>query len=352
MVDWTKSMEQTFEYYEVDPVSWKDKKRIDNIKSSSISRDLDSDTLSSASIDVTDLVGECYIRIYLITIQNGLKEKHPLGTFLVQTPSSSFDGKVRSVSMDAYSPLLELKENAPPLGYSLLKNENIMEDAYNIIVDNCRCPVVKTSNESVLTGNFVSNTNDKWITFIKDLIVQAKYELDLDEMGTIMFRPIQAISALQPRYTFDDGNSSILYPEINLKHDIYGIPNVVEVICSSYSTVIYSKVENNDINSPTSIQSRGRRIIHRISDPDIQGIPTQKQLDEYAERMLKELSSVEYTVTFSHGYYPVRIGDCVRLNYKKAGIINVKAKIISQSISCTKGCKINTTAVFTKNLWK
>jgi len=144
MVDWTKSMEQTFEYYEVDPISWKDKKRIDNVKSSSISRDLDSDTLASASLDVTDLVGECYIRIYLITIQNGLKEKHPLGTFLVQTPSSSFDGKVRSVSMDAYSPLLELKENSPPLGYSLLKNENIMEDAYNIITDNCRCPVVKS----------------------------------------------------------------------------------------------------------------------------------------------------------------------------------------------------------------
>ena len=116
--------------------------------------------------------------------------------------------------------------------------------------------------------------------------------------------------------------------------------------------MIYSKVENNNPNSPTSIQSRGRRIIHRISNPDLQGIPTQEQLDEYAERMLKELSSVEYTITFSHGYYPIRIGDCVRLNYEKAGFNNVKAKIINQSISCTQGCKVNTTAVFTKNLWK
>lgn len=352
MVDWTKSMEQTFEYYEVDPISWKDKKRIDNVKSSSISRDLESDTLASASLDVVDLVGECYIRIYLITIQNGTKEKHPLGTFLVQTPSSSFDGKVRDVSMDAYSPLLELKENSPPLGYSLLKNENIMENAYRIVRDNCRCPVVKTSSESTLTGNFVSNTSDKWITFVRDLIAQAKYDLDLDEMGNVMFRPIQDISALQPRYTFDDGNSSILYPDITFKHDIYGIPNVVEVICSSYSGVLYSEAENNDANSPTSIQSRGRRIIKRISNPDMQGIPTQQQLDEYAERVLKELSSVEYTITFSHGYYPVRIGDCIRLNYEKAGFTNVKAKIISQSISCKQGCKVNTTAVFTKNLWK
>ena len=115
MADWLASMQQTFEYYIVDPGTWKDTKRLDNVKSCSISRDSDSETLGSATIDVTDSLGECYIRVYLITIQNGIKEKHPLGTFLVQTPSSSFDGKIRSVSMDAYTPLLELKENPPPL---------------------------------------------------------------------------------------------------------------------------------------------------------------------------------------------------------------------------------------------
>ena len=125
MPDWTKSMRQTFEYYVVDPGTWKDVKLLNNVKSSTITRDLKTETLGSASIDITESVGECYIRIYLVTIQNGLKEKFPLGTFLVQTPSSSFDGKIRSVSMDAYTPLLELKENPAPLGYSILKDQNI-----------------------------------------------------------------------------------------------------------------------------------------------------------------------------------------------------------------------------------
>ena len=126
MPDWTKSMQQTFEYYIVDPGTWKDSRQLKNVKKSTINRDYDSETLGSATIDITESVGECYIRVYLITIQNGIKEKHPLGTFLVQTPSSSFNGKVREVSMDAYTPLLELKENPTPVGYSLLKGDNIM----------------------------------------------------------------------------------------------------------------------------------------------------------------------------------------------------------------------------------
>ena len=110
MIDWSESMQQTFEYYEVDPNTWKDKKLLDFVKSSSINRDSGTETLGSASIDIDNTLGECYIRIYLVASQNGVKEKIPLGIFLVQTPSSNFDGKVRTVSMDAYTPLLELKE--------------------------------------------------------------------------------------------------------------------------------------------------------------------------------------------------------------------------------------------------
>ena len=168
MADWLTSMQQTFEYYIVDPGTWKDTKRLDNVKSCSISRDSDSETLGSATIDVTDSLGECYIRVYLITIQNGVKEKHPLGTFLVQTPSSSFDGKIRSVSMDAYTPLLELKENPPPLGYSILKNGNIMSSAYLITREHVRAPVVEPKCDDTLYYDFVANTDDTWLTFVTD----------------------------------------------------------------------------------------------------------------------------------------------------------------------------------------
>lgn len=352
MINWSESMQQTFEYYEVDPNTWKDKKLLDFVKSSSINRDSGTETLGSASIDIDNTLGECYIRIYLVAIQNGVKEKIPLGIFLVQTPSSNFDGKVRTVSMDAYTPLLELKEKPTPLGYALLKNENIMEQAYMIVRENCRAPVVKTESDKLLQSNFVANNGDTWLTFVRDLIAQAKFELQLDEEGKIMFAPKQTVDELQPVYTYNDNNSSILLPEVSLKHDIYGIPNIVEVVCSTGTEVYYAKVKNEDPNSPTSIQARGREIIYRDISPNLPGFPTKEQIDEYAENLLKSLNSVEYQISYSHGYCPVRVGDCVRLNYAKAGLIGIKAKVISQNIKCDSGCTVSETAIFTKNLWK
>ena len=123
MPDWTKPMQQTYEYYIVDPATWRDTERLMNVKmGATISRDADADTLGSASFDLSESIGECYIRTYLVTIQNGIRERFPLGTHMVQTPSEEFDGKAKSVSVDAYTPLIELKENPLPLGFSIRKD--------------------------------------------------------------------------------------------------------------------------------------------------------------------------------------------------------------------------------------
>ena len=351
MIDWLSSMQQTFEYYVVNPDTWKDEKLIDNVISCTINRDSEAETLGSATIDVSESLGECYIRVYLITIQNGVKEKYPLGTFLVQTPSSSFDGKIRDVSMDSYTPLLELKESPPPLGYYIAKDENIMDNAYRLVREHARAPVVKAECDTNLFNDFVSDTDDTWITFLIDLIANAKYTFSLDEMGRILFSPKQDTASLQPVWTYDDGNSSILYPDLEMDHDLYGIPNVVEVIYSSGNEHYYSRVVNDDPNSPISTISRGREIVYRETDPSVIGDPTSDQIQEYAEKLLASLSTLEYTVTYSHGYCPVRIGDCVRLNYSRAGLNNVKAKVISQTIECEPGCKVTEKAVFTTKLW-
>ena len=352
MPDWTASMQQTFEYYTVDPVSWKDVKRLDNVTKSTIIRDLEVETLGSATIDVTETIGECYVRIYLITIQNGLKEKFPLGTFLVQTPSSSYNGKIREVTMDAYTPLLELKENKPPLGYSLSKGQNIMENVYMLTREHLRAPVVKTTDPTKLTFDFVAETDDTWLSFNSDLAANVKYSFGLDDMGRVLFTPKQDTASLQPVWTYNDDNSSILLPDFSMDHDLYGIPNVVEVVYSNNLGTLYSRVVNDDENSPISTVNRGREIIHRVTDPELAGNSSQRQIDEYAEQLLRNLSCLEYTVTYTHGYCPVRLGDCVRLNYTRAGITDMKAKVISQTIKCTSGCQVTEKAVFTKKLWR
>ena len=352
MVDWSASMQQSFEYYIVDPGTWKDTERIRTVKSCSITRDTSTETLGSASIDMTESVGECYIRAYLVTIQNGFKDKYPLGTFLVQTPSLKFDGKVEDISVDAYTPLMELKENKPPIGFFLLKGENIMENGYRLARTHARAPVVAATNSEPLFSNFVAETDETWLAYISALISNAKYSFDLDELGRILFAPNQDTASLQPVWTYDDGNSSILYPDISIDRDLYGIPNVVEVIYSEGYDKYYARVVNDDPNSPTSTVSRGREIVHRVSNPDLIGNPTKNQINEYAEQLLRDLSSLECTVTYTHGYCPVRIGNCVRLDYKGAKLTNIKAKVISQTIKCEPGCPVTEKAVFTTKLWR
>jgi hypothetical protein len=352
MTDWSASMQQTFEYYVVDPVTWRDTKRIDTVRSCTIERDASSDTLGSATFTTTESLGECYVRVYLIAIQNGIREKVPLGTFLIQSPSTTFDGKVDSISTDAYTPLLELKENPTPLGYSLLKGERIMDRAYQITREQARAPVVGAEDEETLFDDFVSNTDDTWILFLKDLIANAKYEYALDEMGRILFAPVQETASMQPVWTYTDDNSSILYPEVTLDKDLYGIPNVVEVIYSNGSDYYYARVVNDDSNSPTSTINRGREILYRDTNPSLSGDPTRAQIKEYAERLLKSLSSIECTLSYTHGYCPVRLGDCVRFNYAKAGLTDIKAKVIHQSMVCTPGCQVTEKAIFTTKLWR
>jgi hypothetical protein len=352
MPNWSVSMQRTYEYYVVDPATWRDMRRITNVKSSSISRDLTKETLGSASLDTDESLGECYVRIYLITVQNGITEKHPLGTFLVQTPSLGFDGRSQIITIDTYTPLLELKETPPPIGYSIRKNENIMSMVYRLTKERVRAPVVETECDKTLFYDFVADANDTWLSYLSDLADSANYSYALDEMGRILFSPKQDTGSLRPVWTYNDDNSSILYPNFSMNRDLYDVPNVVEVVYSRGSDFHYARAVNDDPNSPTSTVSRGREIVRRITDPNIIGNPTETEVRDHADKLLRELSTLEYTISYSHGYCPVRIGDCVRLNYKRAGVTDVKAKVISQTIECNAECKVTETAVFTTKLWR
>ena len=115
---------------------------------------------------------------------------------------------------------------------------------------------------------------------------------------------------------------------------------------------MYSKAVNDDPDSPVSTVSRGRTVLHRETNPSLNGVPTKEYLDLYAEDLLKSLSSVQHTITYSHGYCDVRPGDCVRLNYTIAGITDIKAKVISQSIKCKSGVPVTEKAIFTTKLWR
>lgn len=346
-MDWTQAMKQEFEFFSVDPGTWSDVSKLDGITSASIDRDDGAETLGSATIDADGLFGEAYIRAYLKATQGVEEEQQPLGTFMIQTPSSDFDGMNQSSTMDAYTPLIELKEKNPPLGYFVAKGANIMESAYAIARENMRGPVVPAYCEETLYEDFVANTDDTWATFLSALCKKAGYSMQLDELSRLLFAPNQDPDSMQPVWTYTDDNASILYPEATIEHDLYGVPNVVEVVYSGEGGPYYARAVNDDPTSPLSTVSRGREIHVRITDPQFPGEPNQAMVDAYAKQQLEERSQLQCTVTYAHGFCPVRMGDCVRLDFDRAQIKGVKAVVTRQHITCEPGCKVEETAKFT-----
>lgn len=221
MPDWSKSMKQRYEYYVVDPETWGDAVPLDCVTACTIMRDAEAETLGSASFNVTKDLAEQYVRAYLITVQNGVTERFCLGTFLASAPSYGYNGTTKDMKMDGYTPLIELKENQPPLGYSLMKEENIMAMASALADENMRGPVVSIDGDGrkTLYDNFVANTDDTWLSFIKDLILMDDHKFALDDYSRVLFDPVVPLDKMQPFYTYNTDNSSILYPDLTIERD-------------------------------------------------------------------------------------------------------------------------------------
>jgi len=353
MPDWTRSMRQTYEFTTVDPNTWLDKKLIKDVEGCTITRDAEAETLGSATLTCAEDQTDEYVRSYLVTEQDGIHERFVLGTHLYQTPGSKYSATRKTADQDGYTCLLELKEKMPPLGYSIQEGANILNIAGQIIREQLRTPIAAGSSDDKLLSAFVSDTEDTWLTFLTDLISNADYEFGLDESGRALFAKRQSLAALRPVWIYTDDNSSILYPSLEIKRDLYGIPNVVEVVYSPSDDTapMFARAVNDDPASPVSTVNRGREVTYRETNPDVTEGISQAQLEGYAKKLLRDMSSLEYQITYRHGYCPVNVGDCVLLNYELAGLKNVAAKVTRQVIKCTNGCPVDETAVFTKQLW-
>lgn len=346
MADWTRSMQQTFEFFEVDAASWRNKRKLQNVSKFSITNDLTSELLSSAEFTIEDALDEMYIRAYLVVKQDDTKERFCLGTWLIQRSESAFNGMYQEVSYEGYSPLQELSEKLPVLGSYVAKGEQVLYSAYLLMRESMRAPVVKPTDDITLAENFIAESDDTELSFCSDLIAQAGYHFELDDTSQALFAPDVALASMQPVWTYNDDNSSILQADITNTQDMYSIPNVVEAIYSGATTTIMGTAKNTDENSPVGIPRRGREIVQRITDVKWDGTPTTQMLNDYAKQQLDSLSALTCTITYTHGYNGVRIGDCVRMNYKAAGLTDIRAKVVEQSIEGETSCQIEETAEY------
>lgn len=372
MIDWTKSMKQTYEFYLVNPLTGLNKQKLTTVTGATVTRDLQSDTQVSGSIEYDGELNEEYVRIYLVAEQGDEVEKIPLITMLCQTPSTSFNGKRKSTSITGYSPLIELENVYPPFGYTFPKytaqtsqenSKSLDKLIPRLCRENMRMDVLDISEDlSSLTAEVMANAvttdpGNSWFAVIQSLISNTDYMMRVKEDGIVYFDKRPNLNKMTPVWTFNTNNSSLLHSDISIDRDLYNVPNVVEIITTTVDGVTHSViVENTDESSPTSIPSRGRKVVYREINPNqlsrTSARNSQETIQKYAYKVLEQFNTLEYRISYSHGYCGVNIGDAVYINYPEAGLEFAKAIVVSQKIDCKTGCTVEETAVFTKSLFQ
>ena len=352
MIDWTKSMRQTFVFRSVSRDTWKETGTIDGVTSCTITRDAGTSTLESATMSIDDSVpGEQYVRVYMVCEQDGDTHYECLGTFLSQSMDETLDGKTITRSVNCASVLQPLVDVLMPIGYFVGPDDDVADVCVSLMREHLHAPIHPVGTFDNVMEPFVAEAEETVLDYVTSLLKKSGMHLMIDPFGAVSFEPDVDAAALGISWEYDDGNSSILLPSVQVGSDWFGMPNVVEVIVSKTSGNLYGCAENDSPNSILSTCSRGRRVVRRETNPGLPDSASQEDADDYALRKLRELSCLERAVRYSHGYNGVSIGSGVSLRYERHEFAVARAMVSEQRIVCDTGCSVEETSTYTDNLW-
>ena len=349
-MDWTSSLRIDWRYTLVDPVTWVDTDEIPFVRSCSVTWDADSELLVSGSLEIDGEIGEePYVRIWCDVVQGDLAERHAVATLLCQTAKGSTEGTVRTAEAEAYSPLLELSDDKPPVGWSV---SGSADEAIALICSHMRAPYVRYESGVTLATAVVATEDESWLDMLWAVCEEAGLEFWVDGMGRLVFGPTAEPWALQPVQTISDTDPrGILFAEREVETDLFGIPNHFEAIRSDTGEWVKGEAWNDDPASISSTVRRGRVITHRETNPD--GLPSgssQLVADEYARTRLREESVITRTYTLDIGYLPLRLGDAIRFSDSKLGVEEV-VMVNGMELTCDVEARLSLTATSTEELW-
>lgn len=343
-MDWTRGMQQRFRYYMVDMGTWRDLGEIPNVVSCEITRDLSSSTLESAKLELDGQpFGERVVRVYAECRQEtdgemGPWERFPMGTFICQTPRTTWSRGVPTVEVRAYSTLLALADDKPGIFHTVRKNADCIATAISML-ENGIAPVVPCSDTLALTNDFTLDADTSWLNAASQVAGVAEKLVMVDPYGRPYLMPDRDPSSLSPTWTFEDGENSILMADVDDELDWYSLPNAVEVVASGEARTVIGTAENSDPASERSTASRKRRVLERVTDPDLPANASAPMANRYAARLLAEMGAAERKLSYEHGLCPVSLGDCVRIRSAKCGV-DTRARVSKQTIRLSTGCTV------------
>lgn len=333
-MDWSKGFSSRFIARTVDPHTWGDTEEIE-VTGGTISRDSTTDLVESASLTVTQPVGEQWIRVYLIAEQEGQKTcREALFTGLATTPERSINGRREENSLDCYSVLKVADDILLPLGYFIPSGSRSGEMLERLLSD-IPGKLTIAPGSPYLTKTIVAGVSDSKLKMSKQIVDAIGWQIRIDGMGHVSVGPKpKAIVA-----SFNSQDKDVIEPQVRDNFDSFSIPNVVRVTMGGSTATVRDDSEGSEY----STVKRGREIWKSESASTISD---SESLGAYAMRRLKELQAPARTLTYSRRFDPgVVPGSLVSIVYPEQNISGT-FRVQSQEITLGYGARTSEDAVY------
>lgn len=225
--------------------------------------------------------------------------EHPIGVFLPAAVTPTTNRGQETLNVEAYDRCWLARDNKIENRIYFAAGTKYITALETLLASCGIAAVAVTATDSKL-----STARDDWepgtsyLSIINELLREITYkELWFDANGTAIIEPESVPTARNIRHRFTDQKPDPrnekeigminVYPVISKQTDIYQRPNVITCVCSSpdRSADLSATAENNNPESPLSLQRRGRRIVRFEK---VNNIPSQEALEEYVKHRMME----------------------------------------------------------------
>lgn len=327
-MDWSKGFSASCYMTIVDPVSWRDIRRVE-IEGGSVSRSI-SGLRQSADITCTDFDPdrEQWVRVYLDAAQEDDVARVALFTGLASVPERKTDGSRTEYPLACYSVLKPAEDILLERGWYAMAEQRA-GDVISTLLSVLQAPVTVEEGSPRLIRSIIAEDGETNLSMTEKILTAIGWRLRIEGDGSIEVCPADS----EPRAVFGDGYD-VIEPQLSMKKDWFACPNVYRAISGDRAAVARDDSED----SMLSTAARGREIW--MEDRDCQ-LSDSEGLEQYAERRLAEEQAFARSVRYRRRYDPaVTAGDLVRLHYPGQGL-QADHTVVSQSIMLGLGASVD-----------
>ena len=319
-MDWNSGYSASYYITIVDPASWRDLRIVD-ITGGSISKS-DSSLMESATVDLTENLGEAWIRVWLDARQNDGGGRTPLFTGLLQTPATKWQGRIDTYTAECYSVLKAADDILLQRGWYALAGQNGVALAAQLLKA-APAPVEVDGEPPLLASSIVAEDNETNLTMAQRLVYASGWRIRINGDGTIVLCPADT----EPICVLDTDTNDIVELSITDEQDLYKCPNVFMATSGDLSYIARDEA---------SIQARGREIWAMENNVTLNA---GESIMQYATRRLEEKKAAARTVKYQRRYKPdIAPGDIVELRFPGQSIFgdySVRKQRIALSYAAT-----------------